>query len=181
MGKQWSTCRTPARVGAAKGRRARVAISMETHHAADDHAPPHGIDKRGEDVEDQARRLKQIGAQPEHGVEVRDAQQGARFGRRAVSYSWSPSRTSSIPPHRKPHPDMVRQFVASIGEVDLLNPIILTLEGEFVTGRNRSAAFVKARTRVRGDRREHIPAPVLGTRARPTARSQEGAVRGPSS
>lgn len=48
-----------------------------------------------------------------------------------------------IPPHRKPDPAIVRQLVASIAEVDLLNPIILTPEVELVAGRNRIAAFVE--------------------------------------
>ncbi|WP_437991313.1 ParB/RepB/Spo0J family partition protein [Sorangium sp. So ce145] len=56
-----------------------------------------------------------------------------------------------IPPHREPDPATVHQLAASIAEVDLLNPIILTPEGELVTGRNRIAAFVELG-------RTHIPA-----------------------
>jgi hypothetical protein len=48
-----------------------------------------------------------------------------------------------IPKHRKPDPVIVSQLAASIAEVDLLNPIILTPEGELITGRNRIAAFVE--------------------------------------
>ncbi|XXX76018.1 ParB/RepB/Spo0J family partition protein [Sorangium sp. So ce134] len=56
-----------------------------------------------------------------------------------------------IPPHREPDLATVHQLAASIAEVDLLNPIILTPEGELVTGRNRIAAFVELG-------RTHIPA-----------------------
>ncbi|KYG09077.1 hypothetical protein BE21_19990 [Sorangium cellulosum] len=48
-----------------------------------------------------------------------------------------------IPPNRVPDPGVVRQLKASITELGLLNPIILTPNGELVAGRNRVAAYVE--------------------------------------
>ncbi|WP_437723521.1 ParB N-terminal domain-containing protein [Sorangium sp. So ce861] len=47
-----------------------------------------------------------------------------------------------IPPERKPDPDIVRQLAASIDNLGLLNPILLTPNLELVAGRNRIAACV---------------------------------------
>lgn len=49
----------------------------------------------------------------------------------------------TIPPNRVPDPSVVRQLKASIADLGLLNPIILTPDGELVAGRNRVAAYVE--------------------------------------
>ncbi|WP_437310755.1 ParB/RepB/Spo0J family partition protein [Sorangium sp. So ce388] len=51
-------------------------------------------------------------------------------------------RNIVIPPNRVPDPSVVRQLKTSIADLGLLNPIILTPDGELVAGRNRIAACV---------------------------------------
>lgn len=52
-------------------------------------------------------------------------------------------RDIAIPPNREPDPGVVRQLKTSIADLGLLNPIILTPDGELVAGRNRVAAYVE--------------------------------------
>ncbi|MGK3998873.1 ParB/RepB/Spo0J family partition protein [Sorangium sp. So ce1024] len=62
---------------------------------------------------------------------------------RSVNVCTVAIRDIVIPQNRVPDPSVVRQLKTSIADLGLLNPIILTSDGELVAGRNRVAAYAE--------------------------------------